>query len=277
MTTHSTMESTTVNGVRLEYEVRGTGEPLALSHVGLVADAFAPLMNQPALSSYRRIRYHRRGHGGSAHTAGPVSIADQAADLAGLLDYLGVRRAHIAGHSISGLIALQLAADRPDLAGTLILMEPPLRRHTNGPAVQAMSQRIAVGYQRYGEGDRAGAIDSFLTPLFGQDYREILERALPGSWTQMVRDADMFFGIESTSMAQWPFGAAEAARITIPVLSLVGAESHAGALEFEQVLRAWFPQLETARVPGVNHMMHLRQPEPVAEKMAEFLARHPLG
>jgi pimeloyl-ACP methyl ester carboxylesterase len=276
MTTHSTMENMTVDGVRLEYEVRGTGEPLVLSHVGLVADAFAPLMDQPALGSYRLIRYHRRGHGGSTHTAGPVSIADQAADLAGLLDHLGVGRAHVAGHSISGLIALQLAADRPDLVGTLVLMEPPLRRHTNGPAVQAMSQRIAVGYQRYGEGDRAGAIDSFLSPLFGQDYREILEHALPDSWAQMVRDADMFFSIESTAMAQWPFGATEAARITIPVLSLVGGESHAGAIEFEQVLRTWFPQLETARAPGVNHMMHLRHPEPVAEKIAEFLARHPL-
>jgi pimeloyl-ACP methyl ester carboxylesterase len=276
MATHSTMESMTANGVRLEYEVRGTGDPLVLSHVGLVADAFAPLMNQQALRSYRLIRYHRRGHGGSTHTAGPVSIADQAADLAGLLDHLGIGRAHVAGHSISGLIALQLAADRPDLVGTLVLMEPPLRRHTNGPGVQAMSERIAVGYQRYGQGNREGAIDSFLSPLFGPDYREILERALPDSWTQMVRDADMFFTLEAAAMAQWPFGAAEAARITIPVLSLVGTESHAGAIEFEQVLRAWFPQLETARVPGVNHMMHLRHPEPVAEKMAEFLARHPL-
>ena len=36
------MDSAIVNGVRLAYEVRGTGEPLVLSHLGLVADSFAP-------------------------------------------------------------------------------------------------------------------------------------------------------------------------------------------------------------------------------------------
>src|SRR5512146_3191285 len=115
--TAMTMQSAMVNGIRLEYEARGAGEPLALIHCNLIADAFAPLMDQPALSGYRLIRYHRRGYVGSSRAEGPVSIADQAADLSGLLGHLGVRRAHIAGHSYGGLIALQLAADYPDMVG----------------------------------------------------------------------------------------------------------------------------------------------------------------
>jgi pimeloyl-ACP methyl ester carboxylesterase len=272
----TTMQSTTVNGVSLEYEVRGEGEALVLSHCGFVADSYAPLMDQPALSAYRRIRYHRRGYAGSTHTDGPVTIADQAADLAGLLDRLGVRRAHIAGHSISALIALQVAIDRPDLAGTLVLMEPPLRLGSGSPASEMINQRLGMGIRRYHEGDRAGAVDGFLTPLFGQGYREVLERVLPGSWAQAVGEADTFFGVEFPSIQQWPFGAEEARRITVPVLSLAGTESTPTVAEFEQLLREWFPQVEIVRVPGVNHMLHMMRPQLVAETVADFLARHPL-
>ena len=117
------LRTTTTNGVKLEYELRGTGEPVALIHLSLYADSFAPLMDQPALVGYRLLRYHRRGYAGSSRTVGPVTIADQAADLAGLLDDVGIRRAHVARHSYGGLIALQLALDRPDLVGTIVLME----------------------------------------------------------------------------------------------------------------------------------------------------------
>lgn len=270
------MRRVPVNGVILEYEERGNGEPLILSHCGMVADAFAPLMDQPALSAYRRIRYHRRGYAGSTRGDGPVTIADQAADLAGLIDHLGVERAHIAGHSSSGFIALQLATDRPDLVGTLTLMEPPLGLRLGSPTSQMMVQRHAVNIQRYRGGDLEGAADGFFTAVFGPGYRDVLERALPGGWEQAARDTGMFYDVEFPSMLQWSFGAIEARRITVPVLSLAGGESAPMAGETERLLCQWFPQAETARVAGVNHMLHLRRPELVAGVMRAFLARHPL-
>jgi pimeloyl-ACP methyl ester carboxylesterase len=273
----ATMRSATVNGANLMYEVRGTGDPLALSHCSFVADAFAPLMDQPALGAYQLIRYHRRGWGGSSHTGGPVSIADQAADLMGLLEHLGVQRAHIAGHSLSGLIALQLAADHPEMVASLALLEVPLMGFVGGSIVTAMVQRLAVGAQRFREGDREGALDDFSTPIFGQGYRDVLERALPGSWAQAVSDLDTFFASEQPAMQQWRFGAVEAARLTMPVLSLIGSESSPTMLEYEWQLKEWFPQLETGRVAGANHLLQLAQPRPVAEALAAFLARHPLG
>ena len=109
------MRSAATNGVKLEYEARGVGKPVAFVHLSLCADSVVTLMDQPALEGYQLIRYHRRGHVGSSQTAGPVAIADQVADLAGLLDSLRVRRAHVVGHSYGGLVALQLSLDRPDL------------------------------------------------------------------------------------------------------------------------------------------------------------------
>jgi hypothetical protein len=91
------MDSATVNGVELEYEVVGSGEPVLLSSPA-VPQGFVPLLSQPVLADrYRMIRYHRRGWAGSTHTAPPVSVADHAADAGGLLDHLGVRRVHVAG------------------------------------------------------------------------------------------------------------------------------------------------------------------------------------
>lgn len=93
------MEIAKVNGVELEYEVVGSGEPVLLISP-VIADGFMPLLSEPALADrYQLIRYHKRGWVGSTHTAAPVSVVDHASDAAALVDHLGVPRAHVAGHS----------------------------------------------------------------------------------------------------------------------------------------------------------------------------------
>ena len=55
------MERVEVNGVELEYEVRGSGEPVLLIDM-LIADCFVPLLTEPSLADrYQLIRYHKRG------------------------------------------------------------------------------------------------------------------------------------------------------------------------------------------------------------------------
>ena len=72
------MESVDVNGVELEYEAIGAGEPVLLISP-VLADGFLPLLSEPALAEhYQLIRYHTRGWVGSTHTPGPVSVADHA-------------------------------------------------------------------------------------------------------------------------------------------------------------------------------------------------------
>src|SRR5215210_843895 len=120
------MDSVDVNGVELEFELRGAGEPVLLIDM-LIADCFVPLLAEPSLAGrYQLIRYHKRGWVGSTHTPQPVSVADHAADAAALLDRLGMRRAHIAGHSSGASIAAQLTLDYPEKVHTLTLLEPTL-------------------------------------------------------------------------------------------------------------------------------------------------------
>ena len=117
------MEIAKVNGVELEYEVVGTGEPVLLISP-VLADGFLPLLSEQVLADrYQLIRYHKRGWAGSTHTPPPVTIADHAADAAGLLDALDAPRAHVVGHSSGAAVAAQLALDHPEMVHTLMLLE----------------------------------------------------------------------------------------------------------------------------------------------------------
>ena len=112
------MEHIIVDGVKLEVDIRGSTAPVVFIHGSILADAFVPLLAEPAIKEhYRVIKYHRRGFAGSDRTNGPISVARQAADCRVILKQLGIERAHIVGHSYGGVIALQLALDAPSKIG----------------------------------------------------------------------------------------------------------------------------------------------------------------
>jgi len=124
-----------------------------LIHGALIADAFRPLLAEPALrDQYRVIHYHRRGYGG-AHTAAAVDLARQAADCRALLHHLGVRRVHVVGHSLGGTIALRLALDAPDLVHALALLEPDEHGMTHSAEyehLQAIEEELAGALESQG-------------------------------------------------------------------------------------------------------------------------------
>src|SRR5436190_2368418 len=117
-----------LGAITLEYEVGGNPDgPPVLLISPVLADGFLPFFGESALTDrYRLIRYHKRGWVGSTRTEGAVSVADHVADAAALLDRLGVRIAHVVGHSSGAAVALQLSVDRPALVGSLGLLEPSI-------------------------------------------------------------------------------------------------------------------------------------------------------
>ena len=268
------MERENVNGVELEYEVRGAGEPLLLIDM-LIADCFVPLLSEPALADrYQLIRYHKRGWVGSTHTPPPVSIAEHAADAAALLDHLDVRRAHIVGHSTGASIGAQLALDHPEKVHTLTLLEPTL---LSLPLGGAFLRAAGPVFEAYGSGDHAGAFAMFVSAASGLDWetcRALLEERIPGVVAQSVKDADTFFGVELPAVAEWTFGPEQAAALRRPVLSVVGAETQPLWVEIAEFLRSSLPHVEECTIDGVGHLLQIQRPEPVARGIAEFLARN---
>jgi pimeloyl-ACP methyl ester carboxylesterase len=261
-----------VNGGDLEYRVVGRGEPVLLIHGSIVADAFKPMLSEPALSGYQLITYHRRGFAGSSRARPPFSIPNQAADALALLDHLGVSRAHVVGHSYGGDIALQLAADHPDRVASLVLLEPALFPMT--PSLQAMGGDIMSAVELHTKGNDRAAIDRFMSTVVGSSA--IDQYLGPGAFDLAVTDAPTFFDVEAPAMQTWKFAIDDASAIRIPTLLIVGAESRQPFKESVAALHQQIAGSEQVTIPRSAHSLEIAYPRPVAEAIAGFLRRHPI-
>jgi pimeloyl-ACP methyl ester carboxylesterase len=272
------MNRAALEGIELEYEVRGAGEPVVLMHAGVCADFFKPLMEEPALADqHRLVRYHRVGYAGSGRLAGPVSIAQQATHCRSLLHHLGIERAHLVGHSSSAMMALQLALDAPEAVQTLALLDAARPAPQSEMQMAFVKAVVQPAMQLYGAGDKAGAVDTWMQGTCGPDYQAGLEQVLPSAFDQAVADADTFFGQELPAVQQWSFGPEEASRITQPVLAVLGAKSNPIFQERRELLLAWLPNVEPFVLPEATHLLQGQNPHGMAEALATFFARHPLS
>lgn len=270
------MERAEVNGTNLEYQATGAGEPVLMISTGPIADSFYPLRAQQALADrYRLITYRQRRPRSSSNGATPVSFAEHAADAAALLAHLGVGRAHVAGHSTGAAIALQLAVDHPDVVQSLALLEPPLLIAPSGAAFFASVGPAVAAYE---SGDGEDAMARFLSVVSSLEWRtckRTIQERVPGGVERALRTAGDFFEGYLPALNGWTFGAEQAGAISQPALSVHGTRTNQLFVDSNALLRRWLPQLEDHSVEGVGHLLHIERPEPVAEGIAEFLARHP--
>ena len=274
------LSRTSVEGVELEYETRGGGEPVVLVHAGIFAGWFKPLVDEPTLTGrYRVVSYHRAGYAGSTRVSGALSITQQTAHLRALMRQLGIDRAHIVGHSSGGNIALQLALDAPHMVQSLVLMEPAVPVPTVGTD-RMLSTRAAMApvFDAFRAGDKSAAVDGFMRTV-SPGYRAVLDRVLPGAFQQAVVDADTFFTQEIPALQQWSLKRDDAVRITQPALCVVGAKSRELVpiwAERHDMLLAWLPKAEGFVLADATHMLHVEYPRAVAKALTAFFGRHPL-
>lgn len=282
------MERARVNGVELEYTVAGSGEPVVFLHGGLLADENVPVAREPELTSrYRVINYHRRGFAGSEKPPGRSQIRDQVEDCKALLGHLGVSKAHFIGHSLGGVIALQMAIDYPDMVQTLVLLEPAIMgaiakaEAAGRPDAAQNQQQFMEGMRRvaeiYDSGDVRGALTTFLETRAGAAFREVLDwLTQSGEFEQAVRDAGTFLKVEMPSAYAWDFTPADAKGITQPTLSVLGSHSPIRAQKVQEVLIQWVPQTETKTLTNAEHALPLLDPPGMAASFVEYLAKHPM-
>ena len=175
------MNRAEIDGVTLEYESRGSGDPVIFIHGALMGDTYRPLMPEDALRDYRFIGYHRRGYAASSRPEDALSVSDHAADCLALLRKLDAVPAHVVGHSSGGAIALQLALDAPEAVRSLAVLEPAL---LDVPSGAALFELLGPAVPMNEAGDKAGAVDSFLRAVCGKDYRRIVDTQILGLSTR---------------------------------------------------------------------------------------------
>lgn len=162
-----------VNGLKLYYEIHGTGEPLILLHGGLGASGmFAGIL--PQLSASRQvIAVDLQAHGRTADIDRPLTFAAMAADIGGLLKHRGIARADVMGYSLGGGVAAHVAFAYPEAVRKLVIVSTAFRKDGWYP-------EIITGMSQIGA---AAAEPMKQTPMY-QMYASIAPR--PQDWPVLL-------------------------------------------------------------------------------------------
>jgi len=130
-----------VNGLKLYYEIYGSGEPLVLIHGGATTIGEMQGWVQPLAQTQQVIALEMQGHGHTADTDRPMTLETMGDDIAALLGYLKIPKADVVGHSFGGASALRAAIQHPDKVRRLVVISAPYTRSGWYPEAQeGMSQ-----------------------------------------------------------------------------------------------------------------------------------------
>ena len=229
------------DGGDIHYEQHGGGAALAM----LLPQSGGPVGVDPFVdrlaARFRVIRYDQRGTGRSAPVTGPdsMTMTGRAGELAGLLDALGIGKAHLFCHSTGCGIGLAFAASRPDRVAGLALSNP----WSHGDAHLTTMQRLRVAAARALDPCRYAWFNASL--LFPPDYRRAHAEAFEALASDAPpQDADR---IEARLEAILAFDARPLApRLPCPALVATAAD--------DQLMPPWFGAELAALIPGAAHL-----------------------
>jgi pimeloyl-ACP methyl ester carboxylesterase len=267
----------TVNGVRLHYEFKGSGQvPLVLVHGSWDSlhdwDLVVPGLGRAC----KVLAYDRRGHSESERPDRPGSIDEDVADLAALVSHLGLAPVVVAGNSFGASIALRMAREHRTLLRGIIAHEPPLfgllaDDAAVAPLLTEISRRIAAVVERIAAGDHAGAAEQFVeTVALG-----------PGSWVQippemqrtLVGNAPTFLD-ECRDPQQLVFDLEWLRGLALPVLLTMGDRSPPAFAPVIRTLARALPHAEVSTLAGAGHIPHVTHPDLYVETIESFTRRY---
>lgn len=256
----------TVNGVNLAVEVRGEGTPILFIH-GYPLDRTIWREQIEALDGFRRIAPDLRGMGQSDAPDLGYSMAVYAADLAALLDVLGVDGVVLCGLSMGGYVALEFFRQRPARVQGLILMDtkaeadtPEIRRSRDAAASTAKERGpAAIADAMLPKMLAAGTIAA--RPEIAERLRALIAglpvAGLVGALAAM-RDRE-----GSEELLETLAG--------VPTLVLAGEADTLTTPAQARALADAIPGAKLAIIPGAAHLPPMEQPEATTARLRDFL------
>ena len=263
------------NAQELYYEVHGDGEPLVLV-MGIGYESSLWMLHQvPALSTdFQVVIFDNRDVGRSSKAGGSYTIGDMADDIAGLLDGLSIRRAHVMGLSMGGMIAQEFALRHPDRLNRLVLCG------TGAATARSASDPIRIWswlkcHDSSGEIFAAEQFAWLFSPGFLRNHEAVRQTSAflasnpnPCTPDAYERQAQAYLRHDTLDRLRW---------IEAPTLVVVGEEDRLTPPSVVRELADSIPRarFEVMRGEGTSHLVPLERPDEFNRLVADFLGDHP--
>lgn len=274
-----------VDGVKLYYEVHGEGEPfIFISGTGASCEYMKVTTVERLSKHFQLIIFDHRGTGRSDKPDIPYSTRMFASDAVGILEHLGIERAHVGGRSMGGRVSQWVALDHPYRVGGLVLsnsgggswgnyketFEP-----TRGVPYETALELAEVGYDEYMKRHRESTF--MFTTKFAKDHPEVvdqfheLDTGHPTPLNTYLRHVIARQQHEARHLAH---------KIQAPTLVIGGIEDTEGGgtgdhVESSRDLARLIPGAELVLCPGAHNFL-MEHPES-HDIIVDFLRRHPLA
>lgn len=262
-------------GVRIHYVERGAGTPVLLIHgfTGAVRCCWIDNGILPALArDHRVIAFDLRGHGRSGKPHAPAAYDEIGRDAIRLLDHLGIRRVHVVGFSLGGIIVAKLLTTDPERFASAILAGAAPRRSRSKE-----SDLAADAAAREIEGGSYRTLILSTAPTDEPPPEELLVRARS---REMLADNDpLAHAALMRARRALIVADADIAAVRVPTMAILGSADP--ALPRVQALKKRWPALKLTVIEGATHSARharslLNRQEFVAA-VREFIAATPSG
>ena len=265
------MPKAPINGIELYYESTGEGFPLVFAHE--FAGDFRSWEPQVRYFSrlYRVITYNARGYPPSDVPTDEAAYSQDIAveDLRGLLDYLGIERAHICGLSMGGTLALNFGLAHPQMAKSLAIAaagsgstDVDAWRENVEESSRAMERQGMSAMTDYSQGEARVQ----LRRKDPRGYREFADQFLSHS---SLGSALTFRGVQGKRPPVFALED-EMRELTIPTLIMLGDEDDP-CVEPSIFMKRCIPTSGLVMFPQSGHAINLEEPDLFNGILQDFL------
>ncbi|WP_224364835.1 alpha/beta fold hydrolase [Hyalangium versicolor] len=257
-----------VPGASLFTSERGQGaQTVCMSHGLLWSHKMFEPQLQALSDTYRCIAWDHRGQGQSSPAPGwRVGVEECAGDAIALLEQLAGAPVHLVGHSVGAQVAMLVAARRPELVRSLVVMDAT----PDAEPLLALPQQAMLSLITLTLGVNRALAKQVLPIVLGDTTRSRPEAC--EKYLDMLVENRRSIVKSVIGMALRPDLSAELSRIRCPTLVMWGAEERAVPRPAARKCAELIPGARWVEIPSAGHMTTLENPEAVNAELRAFLS-----
>jgi pimeloyl-ACP methyl ester carboxylesterase len=252
-----------VNGIEINYRTAGQGEPLVMIQ-GFSSNQSGWYAQVPFFKKYFQVvTFDNRGVGRSGKPAGPYTTRMMADDTAALMDCLGLKKAHILGISMGGMIAQEFAINHPERVNKLVLAATfSCKEGSSGDAPEQV-EALKLSPSRMARRMIDLALNKPLYRLTGGLLAKIQ--------LLTVKPSDRI-GLDGQKLACNSHNTLTRLRhIKVPTLVIVGTQDHIIKPSSSDVIASQIPHARIVKVEGGSHALNMEHKNLFNQTVMEFL------